>query len=210
VSDFACAREFDVTAATEALGGLLGCAVFALVGQFNLPALTVADVGDLLRRARRAGMTTVLDTGWDPHGWSPDTVAGLHDLLPEVDVFLPNQEEAGMLTGRDDAEAAAADLARAGARTVVVKCGADGSHGRCGTRTEHVPALPVRVHDTVGAGDAYDAGFVAGLLRGEDLAGAMALATATASVHVGRATDRHPTFEDVLKAGRGLVERGDP
>lgn len=93
---------------------------------------------------------------------------GLPDLLRLTDIFAPNQSEACQLTGETDPEQAAARLAEF-CSLVVVKCGPDGVLARAGHQTWHAPALPVAVVDTTGAGDSFNAGFLAAHLRGEPI-----------------------------------------
>ncbi len=79
---------------------------------------------DLFELAHRTGLTTSLDTGWDPEErWAGDK---LLDLLDLVDIFFPNKVEACAITGAGDAELALREL---GQRTmlVVVKQGAEGA-----------------------------------------------------------------------------------
>ena len=93
---------------------------------------------------------------------------GLADTLRLVDVFAPNQSEACQLTGEEEPADAAARLAQF-CPLVVVKAGAQGAYAHAGEQAWHAPALPVEVVDTTGAGDAFDAGFLAGLLWGEPI-----------------------------------------
>lgn len=134
------------------------------IASYFLQTALQPDLPDLFRRARALGLTTSLDTNWDPaEQWT-----GVRELLPLTSVFLPNHAEARALTGEDDPRAAASALARAGG-IVAVKLGADGALGVQGDQVVHVPSIPVRVVDTVGAGDTFDAGFVYGFLQGWDL-----------------------------------------
>jgi len=93
---------------------------------------------------------------------------GLVDTLSRVDVFAPNQSEACQLTGEEDPAKAAARLAET-CPLVVVKASAQGAYAQCGDQACYSPALPVEVVDTTGAGDAFNAGFLAALLRGEPI-----------------------------------------
>ena len=103
------------------------CAVAAdlvlLTGYFSLPGLRGAGTRQLLERARSARACTFFDTGWDPEEWRGDGVREVLDLLPLVDVFLPNEPEALALTGEATAEAALAVLARHCPGWVVLKRG---------------------------------------------------------------------------------------
>jgi sugar/nucleoside kinase (ribokinase family) len=127
-------------------------------------------VPELFRYMKCAGLTTSLDTNDDPDDrW--DNV--LEEILPHVDVLLPNQREAMKISRTDDVETALSRLA-ARVKTVVVKLGAEGAVAIQGGRRFSVPAVPVTVIDPVGAGDSFDAGFLHQFLRGADLATCLA------------------------------------
>ncbi|PRY00821.1 carbohydrate kinase family protein [Allonocardiopsis opalescens] len=96
----------------------------------------------------------------------PDLVAATASFLPHIDYLLPNEEQARALAGTGDTAAAAAALLAAGPAGVAVTLGAEGSLLATADGQHHVPALPVEVVDTTGCGDAYSAGFLAGLLHG--------------------------------------------
>ncbi|MFD0597310.1 PfkB family carbohydrate kinase [Catellatospora coxensis] len=118
--------------------------------------------------ARAAGSLVSLDVNHRSRLWSARrAAAALRPLLPSLDLVVASDDELAVLT--DDADPVAALLA-AGVREVVVKHGAGGatSHGEHGTL--HRPARPVPVVDTVGAGDAFVAGYLSGLLDGADAA----------------------------------------
>jgi len=91
---------------------------------------------------------------------------GLKDLLGAIDIFAPNQSEAGRLTGESDPCRSAERLAQF-CPTVIVKCGAHGAYACSAGKSWHSPALPVAVIDTTGAGDSFNAGFLAAAVRGE-------------------------------------------
>lgn len=200
VSDFASLREYDVALVERHWDLIAGADVVCLVGQFCLERITLAAARALLGAVRAQGKNTVLDTGWDPAGWPAETVAGMRALLPEADLFLPNLDEARAMTGLSEPVAAAATLCELGAGVVVVKCGAEGSALRFGDETQVLPALPVTVHDAVGAGDTFNAGFLYGLWRGWDPRAAQAFGSAAAALYVSRLTSRFPSVADVLDA----------
>jgi sugar/nucleoside kinase (ribokinase family) len=121
---------------------------------------------ELFRRMKSAGLTTSLDTNDDPDNrWT----GGLDEILPHVDILLPNEREAIKITRADDIETAIQRLSQK-VETVVVKMGGQGAVAiRQGQRLT-APAVPVTVIDPVGAGDSFDAGFLHQFLRGADLA----------------------------------------
>ncbi len=127
-------------------------------------------VPELFRRMKSAGLTTSLDTNDDPEDhW--DKI--LQEILPYVDILLPNEREAMKMSGADDLETALSRLAQM-VETVVVKMGACGAVAiRDGQRVS-APAVPVTVIDPVGAGDSFDAGFLHQFLRGANLAACLA------------------------------------
>ncbi|HEX4812263.1 MAG TPA: carbohydrate kinase family protein [Nonomuraea sp.] len=129
----------------------------------------------LFSGARRRGATTSVDPNWDP---SHSFAHGLPELLPLIDYLLPNEAEALRISGAGTVESAAAALAARGACTVV-KRGADGAllHHPDGTVLT-VTAPHVKPVETTGAGDSFDAGLLATLLAGGDLAAALRTASA--------------------------------
>jgi sugar/nucleoside kinase (ribokinase family) len=110
-----------------------------------------------------------------------DLVAATRAYLPHVDYVLPNEEQALAMTGAPDAEAAARSLLTEGPRGALVTLGAEGSLVATAAGVTRIPALPVEVSDTTGCGDAYCAGFITGLLHGEDVETAARWGTAAAA-----------------------------
>ena len=127
-------------------------------------------VPELFRRMRSAGLTTSLDTNDDPDDrWD----AILDEILPHVDVLLPNEREAMKMARTGDVESALSELAQK-VGTVVVKMGAAGAIALQDGRRFSAHAVPVTVIDPVGAGDSFDAGFLHQFLRGADIPSCLA------------------------------------
>lgn len=103
-----------------------------------------------------------------------------------VDCFLPSGKEVEDLWGLDDLPGVMRMLASYGPRLVVVKLGEDGSllYVRESDAFWKIPALPIPVVDTVGAGDAYCGGFLAGLLLTGDPLEAAVRGTVSASLAI--------------------------
>ncbi|WP_435134293.1 carbohydrate kinase family protein [Actinacidiphila sp. bgisy144] len=179
---------------------LADCRHVHAASYFLMPGLAAA-LPELFRTARAHGATTSLDTNDDPDGrWDP---AGLAAVLPVTDFLLPNAQEARALSGHGDLAGAAAALAAYGP-TVVVKDGADGALAHDGSAVLRTPAVPVRPLDTVGAGDTFDAGLIAGVLAGLPLPEALALAAACGalSTRAYGGTGAQPTWDEALAASR--------
>ena len=155
---------------------------FHLANPFALPHMR-RHAGEVLRRARAAGMTTSLDTGWDQAGrWLED----VGPCLPETDLLFPNAEEACRLAGLEDVAAAAVRLRELGAASVIVKLGAGGCEVFTNEGRLHVPAFQVEPQDTTGAGDCFVGGFLAALHRGRDWQEAAQFANAVGALSVER------------------------
>ena len=147
---------------------LADCRHWHIASYFLLESLRSAWL-PWLKKCRKSGITTSLDTNWDPQNrWE-----GVAELLPLVDVFLPNEAEALAIARAPDVRSAARTLARNGP-LVVVKRGADGVFAVHGEREwEFDPtasnAAATCVVDSTGAGDNFDAGFLRAWLAGKDV-----------------------------------------
>ena len=169
----------------------LGRARHLHVGAYFLLANLHSGAAALFRKARRAGLTTSLDCNYDP---SEQWDSHLQAVLQHTDIFFPNETEALRITRTKSAEKAALRLSET-VGTVAVKLGERGVLMRTGGVTWHVPALPAKVVDTTGAGDSFNAGFLARFLCGADMresaeAGIAAAARAIAVMGGTRAFER--------------------
>jgi sugar/nucleoside kinase (ribokinase family) len=165
------------------------------VSQFFMQDALRPGLPDLLDEAHAAGASTSIDPNWDPaERWDGDLLA----QLGRTDVFLPNAVEAMRIANRPDAETAARELARA-AGLVVVKDGADGSLAAERDRLVRAGPLAAEAVDATGAGDAFDAGFLAAHLGGEPLERALVIGNACGALST-RAlggVDGLPTMDEV-------------
>jgi ribokinase len=132
------------------------------VGSYYLTDKVRPHYPALIRQARENGLTVSLDTNWDPSGtWD----GGLHEILPMVDLFLPNEQEAMAIAGTGDkAEAIRRLLEKV--PVIAMKRGRHGASLHMADVSLDVPAVDVAVMDSVGAGDSFDAGVVYGFLSG--------------------------------------------
>ena len=145
--------------------------VFYVGGYLLMPALERPDgLATLFREARRAGVITVLDVVVPGAGDHWDKLSA---VLAETDVFLPNDDEAALITGLTDPVAQAERFRAAGARTVVIT---QGRHGAVlvgdGVRLRS-GVYPTEFVGATGSGDAFDAGYITGLLAGADPLGCL-------------------------------------
>lgn len=151
-------------------------------GYFLLPGMQGEATGSLLAEARRHGAVTAVDTGHPDGGWNEQVRSELLEyVLPHTDLFLPNENELTGSTGIEDIEKAAQHLAARFGTTVVAKLGADGALLCTEGRVIRADAPRVEPVDTTGAGDSFNAAFLAALHRGERAEDALATAVRTAS-----------------------------
>jgi sugar/nucleoside kinase (ribokinase family) len=151
-------------------------------GVMLMPALDGAPLAGMLAKIRSRGVVTLLDTVYVPaprDRWQKVILP----LLTEVDYFVPSEPEACATSGLTDPDEIARFFQDRGGRNIVVKLGEKGVYYRKSNGDNgYVQAYKVgKVEDTTGAGDSWDAGFVAGLSRGLDIAEACRLGNATAS-----------------------------
>ena len=157
----------DVVAAVERTGARW----VHFASPFLMPSFS-AGIAELVAGLAASGIGTSIDTNWDPS----EQWAGLAEVLASVDVLLPNRAELAAIAaavapaGSDVStpELAAASVAALGAR-VVVK---DGSAGGWSLDAAGTPVraagLALEVVDTTGAGDSFDAGYLAAIAHGVD------------------------------------------
>lgn len=166
------------------------------VASYFLQTRLQSDLPNLFRRAHSFGVTTSLDTNYDPS----EKWIGFDELLSVTNVFLPNEKEAVSLTGESNVDLAA-DRLGSRVEALGIKLGAEGALGvRNGARVR-VASIPVNVVDTVGAGDSFDAGFLYGYLNSWSLEKTLRLACVCGALSTQQAggTNGQPTLEQALK-----------
>jgi sugar/nucleoside kinase (ribokinase family) len=155
------------------------------------------DLPEIFDEVHAAGGTTSLDPNWDPaRVWD----GGLLGLLERTDIFLPNSAEARAIAGVEDIDVAAGALAARGA-VVAIKFGDGGGMvAQPGEGVVRVPGVRAEAVDTTGAGDAFDAGFLAAILDGWEPARALALANVCGglSCRAVGGTDALPSMTEAL------------
>jgi sugar/nucleoside kinase (ribokinase family) len=151
------------------------CRVLYLGGYLVMPQIRQDEVASVFGSARQAGAKTVLDVVTPgPAAYLPQ----LERLLPHVDVFLPNNHEADLITGQADPVRQAEVFRRLGAGTVVVTLGGEGAVLVGAQERLRAGAYAVPFVDGSGGGDAFAAGFIYGLLHGMDAADCLRVASA--------------------------------
>jgi 2-dehydro-3-deoxygluconokinase len=181
------------------------------------PALSgsaAAAVVEAVRLARLGGALVSFDVNYRSKLWATDAArATLSALARSADIVIASDDELALIVdeaGLPDSSAAAA-LSGFGVRTLVIKRGADGASAYTDGHVVHAPAVPVTVCDTIGAGDAFSAGYLSGVLDGLEPVEALARGTVTGAFAVAAVGDWEgaPTRAelDLLAAPAGVTLR---
>jgi sugar/nucleoside kinase (ribokinase family) len=181
-------------------GGILLVGGYLKLGAWNDEALA-----NLLCESKRQGCCNVLnvciaqDSGVDP--------SRAVRLLEQVDVFVPNEDEALILTGEASLVRQAQALRRAGAETVVITRGDRGLYADDGSRTAKMGVFDVSLVDPSGCGDCFTAGLLAALVRDWDLVRTLEFASAVGALGATAlgCTNGVPSFDEVEQ----FVEKND-
>ncbi len=181
--------------ATDIPEGLIRQSRHLHVASYFLQEDLQLGLPELFQRAHAAGLTTSLDTNYDPsEQWEP-----IDELLQVTDVFLPNQIEALCISHASDVESAARQLCGKAA-LVAVKLGPAGALAYEGDCFVRAAPVSVDVVDSVGAGDSFDAGFIFGFLQHWELEKTLRFACACGALSMRSAggTSGQPTLNEAL------------
>ena len=120
---------------------------------------------ELLKKYRERGVMISTDCQYHEGLTLDDPL--VYEILQQVDIFIPNKSEVSLMTGETDLEAGAQKLAEI-VPLLVVKAGSEGSHAWQKGKHFHQPPIEIEILDTTGAGDVFNAGFLAAHLKGHD------------------------------------------
>ena len=135
---------------------------------FLIPKLDGEPAANILKKGKQMKLFTSLDTTWDTKGrW----ISVLTPCLKFLDVLFLNFIEGKMLTGKDKTEEIADYFLSKGVGMVAIKMDKNGCFikSREDNKGLKLPAYSVKVKDSTGAGDAFCAGFLIGILKGWDI-----------------------------------------
>lgn len=171
----------ELTAEDVNFDVIRGARVLHIGSALLVPRLDGKPLAGVLRRAQEMGVLTCVDTAWDSKGRWMELVG---PLLPYADMCVPSLEEARMITGERDPEAIARVLMGAGVKTVGIKMGDQGCYVATRSEAHLLPPFQVDAVDATGAGDAWVAGFLAGVVSGRSLKETARLANAVGAMSV--------------------------
>ena len=151
------------------------CRLLVIGGTFHLPEFDGAGAAQLLQEAKKQGVITAMDVTKDFTGRWNETIKCCY---PYLDYFLPSIEQAEMITGTKDEKQIADFFLSRGVRNVAVKLGKRGSYFKNRNNAFYTGTYTVPVKDSTGAGDAFVAGFLTGVLKNLSPEEAVRLGTA--------------------------------
>ena len=180
--------------------------ILHIAGALVMPKFDGQPMANVLKKAKAKGIKTSLDTAWDATGKWLET---LEPCLPYVDIFLPSLTEAQQLTGKSDLSEISKFFHDYGISTIAIKMGEYGSYVSTPDEALHLPAYPVEIVDATGAGDAYVAGFLAGIVKGWDLKATTELASAAGAACVTAigTTAGIQNLEETIKISKGNASK---
>ncbi|MGD8780840.1 MAG: carbohydrate kinase family protein [Ignavibacteria bacterium] len=156
------------------------------------------NVGEMFKLAKISGLTTSFDMQWDPaEKWDFD----YKHVLPNVDVFLPNEKETANLTGKEDLTDSLEELSPY-SNTVMVKMGSKGSVSWAKGNYHKMGAfLNSNVVDAIGAGDSFNAGFIFKFIKGEAINKCQEFGNLTGAINTTAAggTTAFTSFDEIMK-----------
>jgi sugar/nucleoside kinase (ribokinase family) len=152
-------------------------------GYSPLDPFSLHGIKEMITKVRSEGLPIYFDPA-SVGGMKEVAIDEVQSWLPLMNVLLLNEEEAIYLSGHGDIELALDELLQK-CETVVIKRGSHGAIGKTrGGDSISVPAIPVDVVDTTGAGDAFAAGFISQFTTNHDLTRALLAGVEIAALNV--------------------------
>ncbi|MBN2293728.1 MAG: carbohydrate kinase family protein [Pirellulales bacterium] len=175
-----------------------GLKVFYLGGLCAMPGIVTSELSELLRYCRQQDIVTVVDVV------VPKSYSGMDDLrslMPHIDYFLPNEDEAWRLSGITNTQRQLEMFLELGVNTAIVTRGKDGVLAANADGCWQAEVCPMDSIDPSGSGDAFAAGIITGIMYDWEMPEMLRYATvlgASATTAIGT-TDGVFTAEDVRK-----------
>ncbi|MCK4966641.1 carbohydrate kinase family protein [bacterium] len=150
------------------------------LGSYYLHEKLIKDIPGLFAKAKESGLTTSLDTNWDPdEKWDK----GIYKVFEYTDIFFPNMDEAILISHQKSLEDAVKSLSEK-VKILIVKKGKGGASLYSGDKIIDDLGFTVKSVETSGAGDSFNAGFLHKFLQGADLEECMRFGNACGALAV--------------------------
>lgn len=189
--------SIDTVSIEDIPDDLLSMAKHLHIGSYFLLKKMQPYYRDIINEMKKHGTTVSLDTNWDPdEKWD----SGIWDIMPYVDIFLPNEIEAMSITKTGTVEKAIEQLMNY-VKIIAVKKGKNGATIYSKSMILDIPAIEIRSADAIGAGDSFDAGFIFGFLSGRNLeeCGRMGCICGSLNTRMNGGTSGQPRINELLR-----------
>ncbi len=173
-------------------------------GYWWAPKFMGAGTKRLFQLAKDNGLSTSLDIGWDPKGWTEERRNGLMDCLELCDVFFLNNKELEALTQLPLDEGASMLFER-GLKMIGLHYGENGCKIITKENDLLIPSYKVPLNNPTGTGDIFNAAFIYGFLKKWDLKQIGQFANACAAVHLMNLAKPYPSYEEVQNFIKGEI-----
>ena len=167
------------------------------IGSYFLMKKLQPHYPEILKKLKAYGASISLDTNWDPEEkWD----SGIWDIMPYIDIFFPNENEAMALTKENNIEKAMEKLKKV-IPVLAVKKGKNGAVVYSEGKVYHSPSIDVVKKDAVGAGDSFDGGFIYGYLSGKSIeeCARMGCICGSLNTRMEGGTKGQPVLDEVMK-----------
>ncbi|HUX97957.1 MAG TPA: carbohydrate kinase family protein [Candidatus Deferrimicrobium sp.] len=165
-------------------------------GYWWAPKLMGSGTKQLFQVAREKGLSTSLDIGWDPEGWTQKRRENLYDCLEVCDILFLNNKELEALT-QSDLDKGAKLLLERGVQLIGLHYGEKGCKIYTKTNSVLIPIYHVHISNPTGTGDIFNAAFIYGYLQQWDLDQIGKFANASAAVHLSNRQTPYPTLQEI-------------
>ena len=209
VNSIGCLKKYGWDELQPHLETLKELDLVLIAGYFLMPGLRGCTTRRLFETLRVNGTNTALDIGHPPKGWRSVIIKELKPILSLTDYFFPNEDELVGLTDTENHELGCNVLQDWGVKNILLKLGKQGSKYFGHNNKIIAKAVDVNVTDTVGAGDVFNAGFLAGWRNDLSLSESLQLATATSAKFISSNQKKFPTFHEVKETSKKVKIHGD-
>lgn len=169
----------------EAKNHLLNADLLHSAGYLHFPDLWNENFLNLLKEAKMKGLIVSMDPQFPLSPFEPPWIKVLKPLIPYIDIFMVDENEAFNITRKETEQEAAQFLMDSGFQKIAIKLGHRGVFVKDEKYENMIPAVPPKQFiDSIGAGDSFDAGFIQGILERRDIitAAKMGVKAATMSI----------------------------
>ncbi len=192
-----CLAEYGERDLQDCLEELSQTDLVLVSGYFLMPRVRGRVLAEFFSELRQAGVITALDTGDAVDGWTEEVRNELQPVLQVTDCLFANRDEVMGISGSTDFVDGVQTLREIGVTQVIAKMGAMGSGISYGTNWIQRPAYDVNVRDTVGAGDAFNAGFIGAWIDGFSVVERLEMGLATSALFISSPTHPLPTKDEL-------------